>query len=124
MSMASTIPSSRERVRSSALSQRERGWVRTVLFLLTLFCRVVFASTIDVPAGDSAGFIAAINTANAAGGANTIVLAKSTYTFSAVDNSWYGPNARPAIASDVTVEGRSEERRVGKECRSRWAPYH
>src|SRR5258708_24088069 len=27
----------------------------------------------------------------------------------------YFPNAR---------EGRSEERRVGKECRSRWSPYH
>ncbi len=23
-----------------------------------------------------------------------------------------------------TFEGRSEERRVGKECRSRWSPYH
>ena len=23
-----------------------------------------------------------------------------------------------------TLEGRSEERRVGKECRSRWSPYH
>ena len=22
------------------------------------------------------------------------------------------------------AEGRSEERRVGKECRSRWSPYH
>src|SRR3712207_8522149 len=28
--------------------------------------------------------------------------------------------ARSASASDV----RSEERRVGKECRSRWSPYH
>ena len=27
-----------------------------------------------------------------------------------------GIHARPA--------GRSEERRVGKECRSRWSPYH
>src|SRR2546426_179098 len=26
--------------------------------------------------------------------------------------------------SDVTITGRSEERRVGKECRSRWSPYH
>ena len=25
---------------------------------------------------------------------------------------------------DVFVEKRSEERRVGKECRSRWSPYH
>src|SRR3989441_13279580 len=24
----------------------------------------------------------------------------------------------------ASVEARSEERRVGKECRSRWAPYH
>ena len=25
---------------------------------------------------------------------------------------------------DVDMPGRSEERRVGKECRSRWSPYH
>src|SRR5438034_5770097 len=24
----------------------------------------------------------------------------------------------------VSLQGRSEERRVGKECRSRWSPYH
>ena len=24
----------------------------------------------------------------------------------------------------ITVSARSEERRVGKECRSRWSPYH
>ena len=32
------------------------------------------------------------------------------------------------VASDALgvskFEGRSEERRVGKECRSRWSPYH
>src|SRR3989449_11279761 len=37
--------------------------------------------------------------------------------------------AAPPLAEDraigVVVErGRSEERRVGKECRSRWSPYH
>ena len=26
--------------------------------------------------------------------------------------------------SPLTEEDRSEERRVGKECRSRWSPYH
>ena len=26
--------------------------------------------------------------------------------------------------TDVSSELRSEERRVGKECRSRWSPYH
>ena len=24
----------------------------------------------------------------------------------------------------ITIKARSEERRVGKECRSRWSPYH
>jgi len=31
------------------------------------------------------------------------------------------------VSSSATVDGsnvRSEERRVGKECRSRWSPYH
>ena len=28
---------------------------------------------------------------------------------------------QPVLAADAT---RSEERRVGKECRSRWSPYH
>src|ERR1039458_1517461 len=31
------------------------------------------------------------------------------------------PESRHAIQNSVT---RSEERRVGKECRSRWSPYH
>src|SRR3712207_9556640 len=33
----------------------------------------------------------------------------------------YVPDATKAFDS---VEHRSEERRVGKECRSRWSPYH
>ena len=28
------------------------------------------------------------------------------------------------ILANDGVEARSEERRVGKECRSRWSPYH
>ena len=28
------------------------------------------------------------------------------------------------FAGFIEYEGRSEERRVGKECRSRWSPYH
>src|SRR5258708_39923727 len=34
-----------------------------------------------------------------------------------------GPSS-PAIANGPSINGRSEERRVGKECRSRWSPYH
>src|SRR5258706_12344407 len=29
-----------------------------------------------------------------------------------------------AVNGKIYVIGRSEERRVGKECRSRWSPYH
>ena len=33
--------------------------------------------------------------------------------------------ARERVATAVNIaEVRSEERRVGKECRSRWSPYH
>src|SRR5256885_14198854 len=32
--------------------------------------------------------------------------------------------ALQASADDHSKGGRSEERRVGKECRSRWSPYH
>src|SRR2546422_8291755 len=38
-----------------------------------------------------------------------------------------GPTQAPdgsVYFSDITVGKRSEERRVGKECRSRWSPYH
>ena len=33
-----------------------------------------------------------------------------------------GPGLRDVL--EVLDEDRSEERRVGKECRSRWSPYH
>ena len=33
------------------------------------------------------------------------------------------PNGQTTITADEVAE-RSEERRVGKECRSRWSPYH
>ena len=36
--------------------------------------------------------------------------------------SRYDGNQR--MLEHARAEGRSEERRVGKECRSRWSPYH
>src|SRR5256885_16543039 len=43
-------------------------------------------------------------------------------------HAWYKPISR-SEDTVVVIEGkerimRSEERRVGKECRSRWSPYH
>ena len=34
------------------------------------------------------------------------------------------PHLEMTEITDRTVKARSEERRVGKECRSRWSPYH
>ena len=35
-----------------------------------------------------------------------------------------GEKPRPLQKSRIRLLRRSEERRVGKECRSRWSPYH
>ena len=37
-------------------------------------------------------------------------------------NEWF--NDDPVITVHTSGSTRSEERRVGKECRSRWSPYH
>src|SRR5262245_22974686 len=60
-------------------------------------------------AGAVAELIAAVNAANNEGvnpGADTIVpFGGGTYTFTGVDNFWYGPNALPAITSVITIQG-------------------
>ena len=40
---------------------------------------------------------------------------------SVIDESFYTPAAGGTVPM---IFVRSEERRVGKECRSRWSPYH
>src|SRR2546430_4291380 len=48
-----------------------------------------------------------------------------TADFSTSDGTAHAPADYDAVASQsVTFADRSEERRVGKECRSRWSPYH
>src|SRR3712207_7857006 len=52
-----------------------------------------------------------------------MVLQTFGYTMSTVRE---GAEATVRLATSPELEGvtRSEERRVGKECRSRWSPYH
>ena len=38
--------------------------------------------------------------------------------------NWGQPVELPPPTTDEAAVRRSEERRVGKECRSRWSPYH
>ena len=61
------------------------------------------------------------------------MVAKSLYAAGyEVDTCYDGKEALECILSenydlivlDLNLPGRSEERRVGKECRSRWSPYH
>ena len=42
--------------------------------------------------------------------------------YEAVTNGEYKSN--DILTENQMIEKRSEERRVGKECRSRWSPYH
>ena len=65
------------------------------------------------------------------------LLTDSSHTFSEQLPSYHSKSFRSAddlssfffilwelFPEDVRNVGRSEERRVGKECRSRWSPYH
>ena len=48
--------------------------------------------------------------------------------YNAVDSyvvgNYVGKVALAAVGASTPIINRSEERRVGKECRSRWSPYH
>ena len=58
------------------------------------------------------------------------------HEFCVLTSTWYQPKsngpqqlqliAKPVdpLHENLNVQYRSEERRVGKECRSRWSPYH
>lgn len=73
--------------------------------LLTLgTCTNVQAATVTVPDSSVAGLVAAINAANATPEADTLNVS-GTYSFTTADNWWYGPNALPAITSDITIQG-------------------
>ena len=39
------------------------------------------------------------------------------------EESWFDDDITPQLFKSE-LNSRSEERRVGKECRSRWSPYH
>ena len=51
---------------------------------------------------------------------NTSALSKNLEKLS----SGYKINRAGDDAAGLAISERSEERRVGKECRSRWSPYH
>src|SRR5258706_9375251 len=66
------------------------------------------------------------------GGVHVSAVSRHAATYEHIDPSIVG-NARRILVSELSGKSnvlmkskalRSEERRVGKECRSRWSPYH
>ena len=51
-------------------------------------------------------------------------VADLTYAFASADVPRINVITGEAYGSAYVSMNRSEERRVGKECRSRWSPYH
>src|ERR1035438_4579656 len=49
------------------------------------------------------------------------IIAGAGFDWIVIDGE-HAPNDIPSLLAQL--QARSEERRVGKECRSRWAPYH
>ena len=88
----------------SSRSQR-RSLRRTRLNLEHLEDRTLLSA----PVTDTTGFIAAINSANTAGGSTTITLASgTTFDFTTANNSTKGGNALPVITSNITIVGNGD----------------
>jgi len=54
----------------------------------------------------------------------TILFDQPSTDFSIDFTALFGLEGTASIFASPSLRGRSEERRVGKECRSRWSPYH
>jgi len=61
--------------------------------------------TINVPNGSVSALVTAIQTLNANGGGTINLASGGTYSPAAPTDWWYGPNAFPAIASTITING-------------------
>ena len=94
----------------------------------------VFALCICIPGRLSAQGLGSINgtvtdasgavVANAEVTATQVGTGISSKTTSGGQGNFVFPILPPSIYNITATRPRSEERRVGKECRSRWSPYH
>src|ERR1043165_3328611 len=57
-------------------------------------------------------------------GASAVDLDRRLCGIGGGDSDGLSARAAPALLGAQNAQYRSEERRVGKECRSRWSPYH
>ena len=79
------------------------------ILILSVVCSLILSTTFVRAQAYSQFYFTHINGENGLSASNVKVILQDSYGF-----MWFG-----------TKNGlRSEERRVGKECRSRWSPYH
>src|SRR5258707_15610975 len=102
--------------RQRAHLYRERARVRR---------RTKVAASLGENAGEAFGFFARrLSPAMRVGCFRSAVLGVESPRLSFVAQRGQRMDARRASRGNEAGEERSEERRVGKECRSRWSPYH
>src|SRR3712207_9381694 len=80
--------------------------------------RIVRSNQLDLNTPQTPGMARAAAITHATAGANKLWAGTVTIN----PNAKTGPHHHGKLESIIYV--RSEERRVGKECRSRWSPYH
>src|SRR3989440_11002385 len=103
---------------SSAVTQQQLAWVLLVSIMLVYAAEISYQTLLRYDTFKATAFDLG-NMDQVMW--NTIHGRLFQFTNQAID--WYGPPTRLAIHFEPIIL-RSEERRVGKECRSRWSPYH
>src|SRR5258705_13722291 len=77
-----------------------------------------------LPSGFDAPGLDTSDAARLAHGNGQSYLDLATHGSAPVPDGVAAPASEDEVAEALAAAARSEERRVGKECRSRWSPYH
>src|SRR5258706_4145281 len=74
--------------------------------------------------GGGAAQLSSTSAPRGSGGISQNASASASGSSRDMGEGYLGGSRAPSPVTGVIAGGRSEERRVGKECRSRWSPYH
>jgi hypothetical protein len=64
------------------------------------------AASVNVPCGNAAALVAAVNTVNTAGGGSINLASGCTYSLTTRDNTAFGGNGLPVVVTPITVNGK------------------
>src|SRR5690554_7263824 len=97
-------------------------YIQYILFFLFLFLIFFFFFFFQAEDGTRDADVTGVQTC--AFRSSVMILPKSPKSISNRKFSSSLSSIVTGLLSIISSYGRSEERRVGKECRSRWSPYH